>query len=68
MWILQDWRTDLRFDPRTKLALGLMAIGAVFIAQAVGTVLLECVALLVTIPVTAALRTVGRGRIAAAAD
>jgi len=40
----------LRFDPRTKLALGLMAIGAVFIAQAVETLLLECVALLVTIP------------------
>ena len=40
----------MRFDPRTKLALGLMAIGAVFIAQAPETVLLECIALLVTIP------------------
>ena len=39
-----------RFDPRTKMALGLMAIGAVFIAREPETLILECVALLISIP------------------
>jgi len=39
-----------RFDPRTKLALGLMAVAAVFIARDPEALLLECVALLITIP------------------
>ena len=38
-----------RLDPRTKLALGLMAIGAVFMAREPGTLILESVALLITI-------------------
>ena len=40
----------MRFDPRTKLALGLMAIAAVFIAREPETLFVECVALLITIP------------------
>ena len=37
-------------DPRTKLALGLMALAAVFVAQKVQTLLLESVILLATLP------------------
>ncbi len=38
-------------DPRTKLALGLMAIGAVFIAQEPQTLLVESIILLAALPV-----------------
>lgn len=39
-----------RFDPRTKIALGLMAIVAVFCARAPLTLMVECVIVLLAIP------------------
>ena len=45
-----------RLDPRTKLALGLMAIGAVFVAREAETLALECLLLLI------ALIVLGMGR------
>jgi energy-coupling factor transport system permease protein len=38
-----------RLDPRTKLALGLMAMAAVFVAQATITLVLECLVLLIAL-------------------
>jgi len=39
-----------RLDPRTKLALGLMAIAAVFIAQRPETLFGECFIVLIAFP------------------
>ena len=45
-----------RFDPRTKLALGIMAIAAVFITREPVTLIVEFIIVLIAIPL------VGPGR------